>query len=614
MSDTVVGIDLGTTNTCAACYLNGRVKILENEEGGRVTPSYIFVTEKSKIIVGQYARKMAEAKPEYGICEIKRLLGRKFDDPYVQNNLQYFPFKIVSQSNDPVLSILQKNDTFTKTPVDLCTAILSKVKADIESKIGTPVDKAVITVPAYFNISQREATLSAANKAGFTVLKLLNEPTAAALSYYLEHDKEENISVVYDLGGGTFDVAILKRNGNNIDIIGVDGDTHLGGHDFDNLIVNYVCDYLHSSYKYNPRNDHRAMRRLHNECEEAKKTLSMTEETTIVLSGFVKDVPIVEIELTRDQFEEMGHDLFQRTIDIIDNCLKSCNIALGDIKEIILSGGSTRIPKIQQMISSYFGKKPNKIVNPDECVAEGAALQAAMFSTNTEQQIHAFKITDVTPLSLGISNFVDLMTFCIERNTPIPVSKTLTRVTVDNQQKSMCFDVYEGERMDAKKNRHLGKVTISDITPAPPGKCEASFTMSIDANGILKVTAKEKLRNNVKNLTITYARGHQSDKEVKNALKDAEENKLEDDSFVKFAFLKEYVLDYCERAKYNLEKKNLQETYKQIYELCKVTKTEVEDLELGNEGRLRKLRDRIVTNCEPVVTKYNFELMPVQRQ
>ncbi|KAH0815974.1 hypothetical protein GEV33_006817 [Tenebrio molitor] len=600
MSDIVIGIDLGTTNTCTAYYFNSRVKILENEEGGRVTPSHLHIDEKNTVVVGHYARRMSDLQPECAIYELKRLIGRKFDDPYVQNNLQYFSFGVENCYNKPIVTIQGRHNKLQKTPVELCAAILSKMKRDATSKVREPVDKAVITVPAYFNISQRQATLKAANKAGFTVLKLLNEPTAAALSYYLENDcEEEHLSLVYDLGGGTFDVAILKRNGSNIDIIGVAGDTHLGGHDFDNLIADYVCAFLERNYNYNPKSERRNMRRLRNECEEAKKILSMTESTSIVLNGFVPNHPTVEIDLSRKQFEEMSYTLLKRTITIMDDCLKSCKIDKTDIQEVILSGGSTRVPKIQEMISSYFdGKSLNKFVNPDECVAEGAALQAAMFSIHPKQKIDIMQIKDVTPLSLGISNFVDLMTFFIKKNTTIPVSRTLNRVTVDNLQKSMAFNIYEGERMNCKKNHHLAKVVIDDITPAPPGQCEAIVTMSIDENGILKVTAKEEHRNNVKNLTIEYTRGHRSDKEVTKALEEAEIYKLEDEYFVQFASLKEYVLDYCERAKYNFEEKGLTESHKSLYELCKETKEATEYLNLEDKDKLEDFLAKIESKCK----------------
>ncbi|RZC33128.1 HSP70 and/or MreB Mbl domain containing protein [Asbolus verrucosus] len=499
-----------------------------------------------------------------------------------------------------------------RTPQELCTSILVKIKNDIEDKLGKTVNKAVITVPAYFNINQREATLASADAAGFTVLKLLNEPTAAALNYYFKNDcEEENYCLVYDLGGGTFDVAILKRNSTNIDIIAVDGDNQLGGHDFDDLIIAYVCEKLGKDYKFNPKSDRRAMRRLRNKCEEAKIILSLAEETTIVLDKFVANYDTIEIDLTREQFEEMADNLFRRTITILDNCLKSSNVPKNDIKEVILSGGSTRIPKLQKMISSYFdGKRLNKFKNPDECVAKGAALQAAMLSSNPKQTLSEIHITDVIPLSLGISNFVGLMIFTLRRNTPIPSSATSTWFTSINRQTEMSFDIYEGERLDTRKNRHLGKLILSNITEAPPGQYEIFVTMNVDQNGILTVKAKEKLKNNEKDLKIVYTRGNRSDTEVKNAVKDAEDNKEEDKCFKKFALSKEYLLSYCESAIYNFENKNLTKSHKEEYELCQTTKSSGKLINVGDEDKLNNLINVIEGKCKLLAMKYNFDLMP----
>ncbi|RZC38140.1 HSP70 and/or MreB Mbl domain containing protein [Asbolus verrucosus] len=444
--------------------------------------------------------------------------------------------------------ISSKSQIIKKSPQDLCTCILEKLKSDAESKLGHPVNKAVITVPAYFNIAQREVTLAAASQAGFTVLKLLNEPTAAALSYYYENrcSDGESFSLVYDLGGGTFDVAILSRKNSDINILGVDGDTHLGGHDFDNLLVEYVCQILITKYNYNPKSDRRNMRRLNNECEETKKILSVVEETTIILTAFLTNPNTIEIPITRKEFEKMGDHYFKKTIDIVDRCLKKTNLTKDDIKEVILSGGSTRIPKIQSMICDYFnGKTLNRFINPDECVAEGAALQAAMLSKDPSQRISHIKVTDVAALSLGISNFVDLMTFLIKRNTPIPTSNTTKRITVYNNQTNMTFDIYEGERADAKKNHFLGFLEICELTPTPPGQCSVSVTMSIDQNGILTVTATETVSNKTKNVKIVYTRGYRSDSEVKNVVVDARENEEEDERFRKFADMKGYLIKYC---------------------------------------------------------------------
>ncbi|KAJ3659412.1 hypothetical protein Zmor_011101 [Zophobas morio] len=614
MSETVIGIDLGTTNSCVSLHINNKLKILENNEGGRITPSYVFFTDQNAVIVGQYAKRMADVKPEYGIYEIKRLVGRKFDDPYVKNNLTYLPFQVKNISNEPAIIIQGKNQILKKRPQDLCTYILEKIKNDSEAKLGHPIDKAVITVPAYFNIAQREVTLAAARQAGFTVLKLLNEPTAAALSYYYENKcsgDEQSYSLVYDLGGGTFDVAVLRKKGSDIDILGVDGETHLGGHDFDNLLVEHVCQILISKYNYTPKNDRRNMRRLHNECEEAKKILSICEDTTIILNAFITTHNSIEIPITRTEFENLAKTLFGQTIEIVDRCLIKVNLTKNDIKEVILSGGSTRIPKIQTMISDYFdGKKLCKFVNPDECVAEGAAIQAAMLSKDPAQEISQIKVTDVTALSLGISNFVDAMTFLIKRNTPIPTSSTTKRITVYNNQTNMTFDIYEGERVDAKKNHFLGVLEISDLTPAPPGQCAVAVTMSIDQNGILTVSARETVSNKTKDVKIAYTRGTRSDTEVRNAVVDARENQVEDERFNKFAEVKGYLIKYCVRSMYNFEQKGLTMTYKEAYDKCAEAVKTSKNLGVEDEQEITKLKNELVSLCSPIEKKYKFVNMP----
>ncbi|XP_044254419.1 heat shock 70 kDa protein-like [Tribolium madens] len=613
MSETVIGIDLGTTNTCVCVHLNNKLKILENKEGGRTTPSYVFFTEQNSVIVGQYAKRMADVKPEYGIYEIKRLVGRKYDDPYIKKNLNYLPFQVTNISNDPVVVVQTKTQVFKRSPQELCAYILGKIKSDAEAKLGHPINKAVITVPAYFNIAQREMTLAAAKTIGFIVLKLLNEPTAAALSYYYEHKSSDGdgYSLVYDLGGGTFDVAILQRNGSDITILGVDGETHLGGHDFDNLLVEHVCQVLISQYNYNPKNDRRNMRRLNNECEEVKKMLSESEETSIILNAFVPNSNIVEIPITRGQFESKAEHLFQKTIDIMTRCLEKVNLKKSDIKEVILSGGSTRIPKIQSMISAYFnGKVLNKFINPDECVAEGAAIQAALLSKNPSQTISQIKITDVTALSLGISDFVDVMTFMIKRNTPIPVTKTTKRVTVYNNQANMSFDIYEGERLNAKKNYFLGHLEITDLTPAPPGQCGVTVVMTVDQNGILTVKATETVSNRTKDVKIVYTRGSRSDGDIKKVVVEAEENTAEDERFRQFADIKGFVYKYCIRAMYNFEEKGLVATHKDVYDKCSDVLKKLKDLDVDDEKEVIKLKQQVVPLCKPLEKKYAFKYMP----
>jgi heat shock protein 1/8 len=610
MDNYVIGIDLGTTNSCAAYYKNGAIEILENAEGGRITPSFVFFLKKAltDTLVGKYGARMGRNLPENGIYEIKRFIGKTYQEISLQNNLQYFSFKVEDDCNNPIIVIQGESKVLKKTPQEITTTILQKIKTDVETKIGT-IDKAVITVPAYFNTNQREATLVAAKEAGVTVLKLLNEPNAAALSYFFKNNVDnECYSLVYDLGGGTFDVSILKKTLNNIQVICVDGDTSLGGKDLDNLIVDYVCEKLKNEYKYNPKSDRRTMRRMQNECEEAKKSLSFSTDTTILFEAFVKGHDKVEIDFTRKQFEEMGQKLFKRTIEIVKRCVDNSGLAKDKIKHVILAGGSSRIPKIQELLSAYFdGKTLDKSSNFEECVAEGAALQAAMFSCNSEQRVDKIKITDVIPLSLGTEIAYNEMNFVLKKNTPIPASGSYKTTNMFGNQKAVSLKIFEGERLEAKKNRLLHKFTLDNLTPAPPRQSNIIVAMNIDQNGILTIEAKEMYRNNIKEVKINYARCTRSDNEIEKVLLDSTNNEAEDQRFMICAKKKTLLRRYCISAMYNFEM--LLRKDDKIYELCKNTLERLESLQVGNEDIIEELTKEIKKKCDPIAKEYKFKYM-----
>ena len=547
---------------------------------------------------------------------MKRLVGRKFDDVQLQKSLGYFPFTVSADcSNNPMVSFEQKNVTVKKTPQELYTVLLKELKKYAEAKLSETINKVVITVPAYFNVTQREVTLAAAQDAGFTVLKLLNEPTAAALAYYYDQDIEEtHRSLVYDFGGGTFDVAILEKLSDNVKVISVAGDTRLGGHDLDNCILDYVYQHLRDKYDYDPRWDSDDKRRLSLKCEEAKKALSDADESIITINGMVPQHPKIMISITRKQFEDMADNLFKKTIDILHNCLKDSKLSKKSIQEVILCGGSTRIPKIQEMISKYFdGKQLNKFGNPDEYVAEGAALQAAMLSTSKKQNIEKLKLTDVVPLSIGSDSLGNKMTFLIKRGSRLPVSESYTYFTVVNNQSEMRFDVYEGERSDARKNRQLGTFLLNNLAPAPPGQREVIFTLTVDVNGILTAKAEEKFSNNIKELKIEYIRSSKSDSEVENTLLAAAENKLNDERFTKFAMSKSYLINYCVRVLYNLEEQKLTDEYKEIYDFCSSTRTSADLLEMNDENKVKDLIQECKRRCATIVATHKFQFMPVEK-
>jgi heat shock protein 1/8 len=610
MDNCLIGIDLGTTNSCAAYFKNGAIEILESAEGGRITPSFVFFLKKAltDTLVGKYGARMGRNLPENGIYEIKRFIGKTYQEISLQNNLQYFSFKVEDDCNNPIIVIQGESKVLKKTPQEITTTILQKIKTDVETKVGT-IDKAVITVPAYFNTNQREATLVAAKEAGFTVLKLLNEPNAAALSYFFKNNVDnECYSLVYDLGGGTFDVSILKKTLNNIQVICVDGDTSLGGKDLDNLIIDYVCEKLKNEYKYTPKSDRRTMRRMQNECEEAKKSLSFTTNTTILFEAFVKGHDKVEIDFTRKQFEEMGQKLFKRTIEIVKRCVDNSGLAKDKIKHVILAGGSSRIPKIQELLSAYFdGKTLDKSSNFEECVAEGEALQAAMFSCNSEQRVDKIKITDVIPLSLGTEIAYNEMNFVLKKNTPIPASGSYKTTNMFGNQKAVSLKIFEGERLEAKKNRLLHKFTLDNLTPAPPRQSNIIVAMNIDQNGILTIEAKEMYRNNIKEVKINYARCTRSDNEIEKVLLDSTNNEAEDQRFMICAKKKTLLRRYCISAMYNFEMLSRQDD--KIYELCKNTLERLESLQVGNEDIIEELTKEIKKKCDPIAKEYKFKYM-----
>ncbi|KAJ3659840.1 hypothetical protein Zmor_011506 [Zophobas morio] len=613
MGDLVIGIDLGTTNSCVAIFMNKKLKILEYKSGGRIIPSFICFQPDGIVVIGEHAKNMAVHEPKNGIYEMKRLVGRKFDDPLLQKSLEYFPFTVSADFlNNPVVSFKQKGATVRKTPKELYTILLKELKHYTEEKLGETVKKVVITVPAYFNVTQREATLAAAEDAGFTVLKLLNEPTAAALTYYYDQDIEEtHRSLVYDLGGGTFDVAILEKRFDNVDVVCVAGDTQLGGHDLDNCILEYVYQQLRDKYDYDPQCDSDDKRRLRHKCEKAKKELSDANEAVITINGMVPNHPKIKITLKRKEFESMADELFKRTIDILDNCLKDSKFSKSSIQEVILCGGSTRIPKIQELVSDYFGgKQLNKFPNPDECVAEGAALQAAMLSTSKRQTIEELKMVDVVPLSIGFDSLGDKMIFTIKRGSKLPASASHTYVNLDGNDTSFSIGIYEGERLDVKKNRHLGTITINNVTPAPPGQREVMFTLAIDLNGILTAKAKEKLCDNVKELKVEYTRGSISDREIKNSILAAAENKINDEKFEQFVKHKQYLIKYCIAVTYALEEQELTDVYEEMYNFCKETRWTADVLEMDEEIRVKELIQKCKRLCDKVVQSRQFQFMP----